>query len=388
MRNWIAKLQGNPWLVKRLVLLALLVAVGAGGFWWGRKQATGASTVITGKEDEHAVKSQGGRVVAYLFGDTPVTREEFAEYLIARFGNERLEFMVNRKIVEMACHKYNIHASEGEMALRLDMDLKAYGGATKLSIKDFENSVLKKFGKTLYEWKEDVIRPKIMMENLVRAKTKITDEDLKKGFEAKYGPKVECRMIVLVDQDKSVAQKVWEHARKGRPEFLEQARKQYIQQLASAEGKVPPIHKHLGEPRLEEAAFRLNEGEISGLLEMKDGTSVILLCEKKLPADISVKFDDVRLKLAIEVTEAMVQQRVPIEFAALQRAARPEFFSLTQTASNIMTTSYTRDSGSKIQVPPAPEPGPLPQGLEKGPTLPEGPPVVKDLAKPSEVKKK
>src|SRR5262245_55554244 len=39
------------------------------------------------------------RVVAYIYGKIPITREEFGEYLIARLA-ERLENMVNRRIIE------------------------------------------------------------------------------------------------------------------------------------------------------------------------------------------------------------------------------------------------------------------------------------------------
>ena len=56
-------------------------------------------------------------------------------------------------------------------------------------------------------------------------------------------------------------------------------------------GKIPPIHKHFGDKVLEEAAFSLKAGDVSGLLEMKDGTYVILLCEKHLPADKEARFE-------------------------------------------------------------------------------------------------
>ncbi len=389
MRNLIAKLQGNPWLIKRLVVIALLCAVGAGSFWWGRKQANSVANGKTDGTDDKTAKSQGGRVVAYVNGQ-PVSREEFGEYLIARFGTERLEFMVNRKVVEAECQKYNIYATEAEIAHRLDVDLLAYGGGSvKMDVTQFEKSVLKNFGKTLYEWKEDVIRPKIMMEKLVRGRIKVSEEDVKKGFEAKYGPKVDCRMIVLDGKFRSAAQKTWEEAKKGRSAFIAEASKQFIRQLAEAGGKVPPIHKHLGERSLEETAFAMKEGEISGLLDMRDGTLVILMCERQLPADISVKYEDVRQQLAREVTEGQVQQRVPEVFAELRNAAKLEIFPLTQPTSSIQTTSFTRESNSKV--PPAPQPGPvsIAPGVEKAPSLPESAPVVpKDLPKPSEVQKK
>ncbi|MSQ96110.1 MAG: hypothetical protein EXR98_16365 [Gemmataceae bacterium] len=386
MRNWIAKLQANPWLVKRLVVLALLVAVGAGGFWWGRKQTAGGSATKDGPNDDP--RSNNGRVVAYIYGDQPVPREELAEYLIARFGQERLAPMVMRKIVDIECKKHDIYVTEGEINQRLDMELRAIGGATKMPLEQFEKTVLRQWGQTLYEHREDVLRPKIMIEKLVRQTLKVTEEDVKKGFEAKYGPKVECRMIVLDGKTMSINQKVWEYAKKGRAEYLDQASKQPIKQLADAAGKVPPFHKHLGEPTLEETAFRMKEGDISALLPMNDGTCVILLCEKHLPADFLAKYQDVRAQLSRELLEMRVQQKVPEVFAKMREAARPELFPLSPLSSNIQTTSFTRESVSKVEVPPAPVQGEVKvgPGIEKGQAPPDMPPVVKGLPKPPEVK--
>ena len=38
--------------------------------------------------------------MATIYGNIPITREELGEFLISRFGADRLEFLVNRKIVE------------------------------------------------------------------------------------------------------------------------------------------------------------------------------------------------------------------------------------------------------------------------------------------------
>ncbi len=39
MRKWLAMLRPNPWLARRVVLLAILVGVAAGAFCWGRHGA-------------------------------------------------------------------------------------------------------------------------------------------------------------------------------------------------------------------------------------------------------------------------------------------------------------------------------------------------------------
>src|SRR5262249_48882274 len=60
----------------------------------------------------------------------------------------------------------------------------------------FIKTVLSKYKKNLYEWKEDVLRPRLQMMKLVRNKVGVTAEELRKVFEATYGEKVECRIIL------------------------------------------------------------------------------------------------------------------------------------------------------------------------------------------------
>ncbi len=384
--GWLVKLQAHPALLRKLLMLAILVGVGVGSFCWGRRQQqVGAESTDPSDLLKKASKGDyGNRVVAYLYNkEIKVSREELGEYLIDRFGSDRLEFMLNRKIVEMECAKVNISATNAEVEERFQKDLRSFG--TQITEKEFVNSILRRFGKTLYEWKEDVIRPKIMMEKLVRSSVKITDKDLHEGFEARYGPRVECRMIVCEKGNARVAQQVWEDARKGRAFFLEAARKQFIPNLAQEEGRVPPIHKHFGDKDLEEAAFRLKDGEVSNLMTMADGSYVILLCEKHLPANITMRFDEVRTQLYQEMFELRVAQRIPEEFARMRQRANP-YVVLDNTgqpsATVLSPTSALQGAGPQFSGPPpvpvvvpaAPKPGPIDaSALPAPPTTPATP---------------
>src|SRR5690606_38173750 len=51
---------------------------------------------------------------------------------------------------------------------------------------------------------------------------------------------------------------------------------------AAARGLIPPIRKHLGDPKLEEAAFSLKEGEVSDVISVAN-QFVILKCERIEP---------------------------------------------------------------------------------------------------------
>ena len=65
-----------------------------------------------------------------------------------------------------------------------------------LDRKGFEENVLRPNRKTLYEWREDCLRPGLLMNRLIRDTIRVEEEDLRKCFEAHYGEKVECRLIL------------------------------------------------------------------------------------------------------------------------------------------------------------------------------------------------
>src|SRR5205807_5571475 len=87
--------------------------------------------------------------VAYIY-KMPITRQDLGEYLIDRFGPERLEFLVNSKIIDCACKEKGIEITDAEINAQLLEDLKAMN---VVKLEDFVTVVLKKFGKTLFEYK-------------------------------------------------------------------------------------------------------------------------------------------------------------------------------------------------------------------------------------------
>src|SRR4051812_47422543 len=63
-------------------------------------------------------------VVAYINENEPITRQELGEYLIARYGTEKIELLVNRRVIEVACRARGIEVTAGEVEAALGDDLK------------------------------------------------------------------------------------------------------------------------------------------------------------------------------------------------------------------------------------------------------------------------
>jgi hypothetical protein len=264
------------------------------------------------------------RAVAYLFGTVMISREELGEYLIARFGAEKLQYLVNRRIIDHACKEKGVTVTTAEVEQALGEDLKTLN----VNAKDFEEKVLKTtYRKTLYEWKEDVIRPKLMMRKLCLPLVQVTQEDLERAFKAYFGEKVQCRMILFPLTEKHQAFKVYEKIRDSEDEFMRAARTQASPQLAASAGKIPPIGWNTtGNDLLERAAFRLRPGEISEIVETPEGC-VILKCDARFPPDTTKQLENERAMLMKEIVEKkLTMEVIPRYFDELQKTASAKLF--------------------------------------------------------------
>jgi hypothetical protein len=325
-------LRPNPWLSRRLMLLGVVAGVGVGAFCWGRHGALPEADAQGPTVPQiNSVAATPGmstadyarRVVAYIYDKMPVTREELGEYLIARFGKDRVEFLVNRKIVEMACQQQGIVITDGQVDAQYNIDIASFGKDMTREL--FKNQVLKRFGKSEFEWKEDVIRPKLAMQALAKPYVKVTPKDVQDEFEARYGPKVECRMIVLPKDDPHRTQ-TWDKVRQSAAAFEEAAGSQGIAELASRKGVIPAIHKHYPDPNLEKEAFALKDGEVSSLIQapLPDGSWIILRRERAVLPDQEKKIENEWQKLVEEVQVRKLAEEIPRVFAEMRKNARVE----------------------------------------------------------------
>ncbi|MCS7015657.1 MAG: peptidylprolyl isomerase [Gemmatales bacterium] len=272
----------------------------------------------TGGNTASPVSAGLGTQVVALVNNVPITREELANELIARKGRQYLELLINRRIIEQAAAKAGVSATDKEV----EQELAEVIRSLKLkNAAEFENTILKQRNTTLYEYKEDVLRPSILMRKLAEKRIQVTEEDLKKAFEANYGEKVQCRIILIPKTDGlGVALKVYDKLKgKGIEEFIREASQQ-PSNLAATGGRIRPVNRHSALPELERAAFSLRDGEMSEIIEVQEGY-VILFREKLIPADTSIRFEDVREQLHKEVFRRKVEAEIPLLFNELRASA-------------------------------------------------------------------
>ncbi len=268
--------------------------------------------------------------VAAVINGQQITLRELAESCIDRNGRQVLQEVIHRRLLEQACKKANITVTDADLdaeiarAAALSYPANADGSP---NVKGWLNMITEQQGISLESYRHDSVWPSVALKKLVGMKIEVTQEDLKKGFEANYGPRVRCRAIIMDNLRR--AQQVWDMARKGidgKPMEQAEARfadlaEQYSTEPASRalRGEVPPIQRHGGQPVMEKEAFELKRGELSSLIQV-DSRYVILFCLGQTDP-VEVDFASVRDLIYQDIHEKKLRLAMAEGFEQLQQQA-------------------------------------------------------------------
>ena len=301
---------------------------------WIALAVLGAVTALTG----NAVSQQpmpklqpvptAPRPVATVHNTIAIGHEEFGKFLMDRGGAEKLEIFVNKKIIELEAAKRGLTVTDLELKAAFKQSVatsSAAGDGKIISEADFIRVVLPKFNKSLYEWMEDIERPRLLLTKMCIKRIEIKEEDLKIQYERLYGEMRQVQIIIWPKGDDVKAiQKVYAAIRNNDAAFDGEARQQANPSLAAALGHIKPITKHgTGEDKkVEEVAFSLKVGQVSEIIGTAQGYIVMKLI-KILPTDDKVKFETERPRLQKAAFEARLEEEIPKCFAELRKAADP-----------------------------------------------------------------
>jgi hypothetical protein len=171
---------------------------------------------------------------------------------------------------------------------------------------------------------EDVVWPTVALKKLVGS-VSVSQEDLDKAFQATFGPRAKCRVVVLDSQRR--AQEVWQMARQNpTAEHIATLAETYSADptTRSLRGEVPPIQRWGGQPTLEREAFALKPGELSGVVQVADRFMVIF-CEGFTEA-AKVSFAEVRNELYDDIFEKKQRIEMGRHFTHLRESATIDNF--------------------------------------------------------------
>jgi parvulin-like peptidyl-prolyl isomerase len=271
--------------------------------------------------NDPARRQQMPGVAATVYNDQ-ITIRELAEQCVTRHGPEVLEGTINRTLIELECKRQGITATDDDVEREIER-MALSGVKTKpdgsADVQAWLDLITKK-GISLEVYRHDGVWPTVAMKKLVGDTITVSKEDVQKGYEANYGERVRCLAIVLNDVRK--AQQVFELARKNNTaEYFGKLAAQYSVEPGSQalQGEVPPIRRHGGQPTLEEEAFNLKPGELSGVIQVGD-KFIILRCEGRTEP-VKVDFASAREEIYRDLFEKKLQLAMRERFEAMQESA-------------------------------------------------------------------
>ncbi len=270
--------------------------------------------------------------LAALVNHRQITREQLALACLERHGTEVLDGMINRLILFQEIKKEGILITDQDIRQEVQRAAEAMGVVDAQGRPDLQRwyaMIQEQQGLDRQRYLREIVWPTVALKKLVLRRrpeqVKVTPEDLRKAFEANYGPRVKCRAIVL--NNPRTAQIVWEKARANPdPIYFGQLSSKYSvdANLRVLNGEIPPIQRHSGRPVLEREAFALKKGEVSGIIQLKD-KYVILFCEGYTQPQ-KVTLEEVRDILEEDIYEKKLRRAMAAEFASLLDQARVENF--------------------------------------------------------------
>lgn len=325
---------------------ALLVAVGfvVGTYTRTNPVAAQQKTVNPIATPATTVPSAPKRAVAYIYDNIPITYEEFGNYLIENYWKDHLDLFVKKRIIDMECEKEGISVTPQEIDAVILDDCKNM----KVNLQEFVKNILKtRYRKTLNEWRNDVIKPRLLLAKLCTKQVDVSEDDLKKMFENKYGEKAVVKIVLWPLEQREIAHKSYGRLR-GDPNadaaaqeaaWNSVATKQPDANLAATAGAVDPIGRHSGpqSARIEQIAFGLKIGEISPVIEVPNLGHLVVRRVGTIPPDKSVTFEKARDPLRKEVVDRKVEQEIPKKMTELLAKAKPNI---------LLTSVYSTDQQS------------------------------------------
>jgi parvulin-like peptidyl-prolyl isomerase len=305
------------------------------------------AAVIKNVYNDPQLNKQMPGVVATVNGEQ-ITMQQLGQEALLRHGEEVLEIEIAHKLLEQALQSSNVTVTQQDLDAEIAHAARLAGAvdnAGNPKVEQWVKQATEEQDVSYAMYVRDSVWPSAALKKLTGGNVQVSADDVQKGFEANYGARVRCRAIVLGDL--RMAQDVWAKARSNDSlEFFAQLATEYsIEPTSKAlQGEVPPIRKNGGQPQLEEVAFKLQPGEMSGIVQVGD-KFVILKCEG-LTEPVDVAVDEVANILKQDIFEKKIRLAMSERFEQIRQNARIDnYLTGTTQAPPRQAEAPKRDTG-------------------------------------------
>ncbi len=296
--------------------------------------------------------------IAVVNGEA-ISRQQLADECVARKGEEILETLVNRKLIEQAMKAKKIEVTAAEIDQEID---NVAARVAHVSREAWLRTLDKEKGISPVQYARDIIYPALALRKLASNRVQVTDKDMNDSFEAMYGDKLRCRLIMVDKQAK--AMQIWEELRKNPGGFEKMAQDYSMDTGSRALGGLlaEPITRHAypqhvsdaafrqlvdGDPGDKDAAHKPKDGAVSGPIQVAEATWIILKREGIIPAQKVDRTNEMVRKSTYEM----------IYEVKLKEAMSEYFTGLMDTAAiDNKLTGHVKLANERVMPDPGPDP--------------------------------
>ena len=225
-----------------------------------------------------------------------ISRQRLADEAVARKGEEILETLIARTLIEQALKASKMEVTAAEIDAEIDNVAMKIGG---LGREAWLKSLEKDRGISPMQYARDIIYPALALRKLAAPQVEVTPIDLKNSFEALYGAKLRCR-IIMVDKERTAIE-IWEELRKNPGGFEKIAMDRSMDSSSRSLGGLmaEPISRHAYPTTVSDAAFaqlvdgdsndndashKPKDGSFTGPIQVDQATWILLRRESVIPA--------------------------------------------------------------------------------------------------------
>ncbi|MDR0869502.1 MAG: peptidylprolyl isomerase [Planctomycetaceae bacterium] len=262
------------------------------------------------------LKVEPAKIAAEVNGDK-ITQEQLAAECLRIHGEEELKDLIKKTLIQTECSRKNITVSQDEINTEIERMAKTF----KFSTEEWLKLLQEERGLTAEQYMQDIIYPILAIGKLAGSRLNISEDDINAEYNARFGPAVQVRQIVL--GSRSDAEKVLAEVKANPESFASVAKNKSLDPVSQPYGgMIHPIrHGSLGNTALERIVFDLKPGEISDAVELTAGQFLIFRCEQHLaPQDVDRQ--KVREQIVIKIRDAKTRKVAAEVFQELQSKAK------------------------------------------------------------------
>ena len=271
--------------------------------------------------------------IAIVNGEV-ITRQRLADEVVARKGEEILETLISRTLIQQAMSKAKLQVTAGEIDEEIDNVARRMGGIGRDA---WLKTLDKERGISPMQYAKDIIYPALALRKLAAPRVQVTQKDLQDAFEARYGDKLRCR-IIMVDKERAAIE-CWEELRKNPGGFEKLAMERSMDSGSRSIGGLlaEPISRHAypqhvsdnafhqlvdGDPADKDPKHKPKDGDFTGPIQVAEATWILLRREGVIPAqNVDLKNEAVRKDVYDMIYEVKLKEAMNLYMNDLMNQA-------------------------------------------------------------------